>query len=194
MAHRSTVSPTASGKMFRRRAYDPGEMFPGLGIRGKGRRKEILGMTRSMSWLFGIRVLMLAPLLYACDPRSPRPDGGADAADNGSDAATFCGDPVVRDRLTTCRQTTDANACTAAGGTWRQVGLSPNPTCVCPTGNNIDCPCTRRTDCVTSCRAPVGTPHSCDGITTGTCTTEEPSVGCFCWFSDTGEKQAVCVD
>jgi hypothetical protein len=151
-------------------------------------------MRSSLRWLFGLGFLMLAPLLHGCGPRPLPPDGGVDAAPNGPDAAMFCGDPAVRDRFAACRQTTDASACAAAGGTWRRVGLSPEPTCVCPTGNNADCPCTRRTDCVTSCRAPLGNPPFCESLTAGTCTTEEPAVGCFCWFTETGEKQAICAD
>jgi cysteine-rich repeat protein len=106
-------------------------------------------------------------------------------------AADRCDPSRVRERFEACRQAQGEAACLAAGGSWRRGGLSPDPLCICPTGQ-VDCPCTRPADCIGSCIAPLS--GDCGSVSEGTCTVEEPSFGCFCTFLDDGHTVGICQD
>jgi hypothetical protein len=99
------------------------------------------------------------------------------------------------DRFEECRAAQDGRACTEQGGEWAQVGLKEDFTCVCPTGQR-DCPCTRSTDCLGTCTAPMNGMNlaSCENLNRGTCTPSWPVRGCRCWFSPDGSVMGACVD
>jgi hypothetical protein len=156
--------------------------------------------------------LLLALLLVACsqDGLAIRPDGGSPPDDGAApldgarpaDGATpldlrLCGDPAVMARYPRCTSAVDPTSCAAAGGNWTRIGLSPMPSCVCPTGQD-GCPCARQGDCLSACTAPLpgGAPttHTCDAVASGTCTPTSPWVGCWCWFDAQGSAQPICAD
>src|SRR5688572_26720801 len=75
------------------------------------------------------------------------------SSSNGGQAMDPCGDPIVAQRFAACRQAQDQPSCEAAGGTFTRIGLSPDPQCQCPTGQE-NCPCTDPTSCLSVCIAP----------------------------------------
>lgn len=139
-------------------------------------------------------LMMLCPLLLlGCT--TPPPDSGADLAspiDGGVDAAG-CGDPVVIARYPLCRQTRDEAACVAAGGRWGRGGLSPQPLCLCPTGQD-GCACQRASTCQAGCTAPLDNGATTCKDAVGRCESVGPSFGCKCIFNEKGEVSAICVD
>ncbi|HEV8322410.1 MAG TPA: hypothetical protein VG389_12410 [Myxococcota bacterium] len=124
---------------------------------------------------------------------------GSDAAGAGdggaSTDAAACGDPAVAARYDQCLQAADQTSCEAAGGSWETVGLAPGPECQCPTGQG-GCSCARGGDCLSSCIAPTGPGGNfdCAGVAQGTCSPASITVGCWCFFDDTGTPTGLCVD
>ncbi len=104
-----------------------------------------------------------------------------------------CGDREVMDRFPSCVAAETEGSCLAAGGTWTRVGLSLEPECLCPTGQD-GCPCSRATACLGACVGPLeGLPHDCSAAQ-GSCTHAHPTVGCRCWFDENGNAQPLCAD
>jgi hypothetical protein len=131
-----------------------------------------------------------------------RPDTTVATIDAGPDTAVVdappCGDPTVMARFPGCASSTDEASCVAAGGSWQRSGLAPNPSCLCPTGQD-GCPCTSQTECLSACIAniPGGAPiaNSCANVTVGACAPVSPQLGCWCWFLDQGGgPMPVCAD
>ena len=130
-------------------------------------------------------------------PADAAPGSDAAAAGDagaGTDAAA-CGDPAVAARYDQCLQAGDQTSCEAAGGSWEIVGLAPSPECQCPTGQGA-CSCVRGGDCLSACIAPTGPGGNfdCTGVTQGTCSPASITVGCWCFFDDTGTAMGLCVD
>jgi hypothetical protein len=118
-------------------------------------------------------------------------DGDTDGdADVDEDAA--CGDPEVRAAYGDCTAAPDEGSCAAAGGTWGPIGISTDPECQCPTGQE-ECPCTRRSTCESACIAEIAG-SSCDGVTVGHCSPVSVTVGCWCFFNQDGEVEETCAD
>lgn len=128
-------------------------------------------------------------------------DRGGSASDKHTKPETdACGDATVTARYDKCLKATGETACLAAGGSWKPVGLSHKPICLCPTGQG-NCPCVRSTDCLRAsdglgaCTAPFSDETSrCKGVTEGTCASVYPFMGCYCWFDADGNILPLCVD
>ncbi len=104
-----------------------------------------------------------------------------------------CGDREVMERFPSCIAAQTETICLAMGGVWTRVGLSLEPECLCPTGQE-GCPCSRATDCLGACVGPLeGLPDDCSAAQ-GSCTSQHPTVGCWCWFDENGNAQALCAD
>ncbi len=99
-----------------------------------------------------------------------------------------CGDP---DEYADCEYGLDEEACAAAGGTYGVGGLSPEPFCLCPSGDG-GCPCHGGDTCVGICYAPLD--GDCQGLTEGTCSDTKIMFGCFCIFEQDGEAWGICID
>jgi hypothetical protein len=131
------------------------------------------------------------------DGGAPLDGGGCGCkVDGGQDGGANCGDARVMSRYSACLQAAsvhDQAACEAAGGTWTQVGLAPSPECVCPTGQG-GCACTRRSQCLGACVGQMPGGMQCTGVTQGTCAPASIVVGCWCFFDETSNPTALCVD
>lgn len=120
--------------------------------------------------------------------------GGAGGAGGHAGGASMCGDPTVMAQYPTCRAAQDQTTCEDAGGSWTAIGLSPDPLCVCPTGQ-AGCTCTRSTECLAPCRAPTsGGVMECEGVTEGECAAHAPFAGCWCFFDENGTPSGICID
>ena len=114
-----------------------------------------------------------------------------------------CGSPEDIQRFHRCVaefQRTDITQqrCESLGGTWRRGGMGLELRCFCPTGQ-AGCPCTKHTDCVSRCRAPVPpvTPPSCASVQQFTCASQFPEYDCFCFPADPEHSESslrVCYD
>jgi hypothetical protein len=116
-----------------------------------------------------------------------------DAASVPDGALPSCGDPTVMQRFSACMAADTRATCAQAGGDWRRIGLSPDESCSCPTGQD-GCSCTRSTDCLGACRAPMPVMWECSAIKEGSCSSRWPSVGCWCWFDGDGKVEGICAD
>jgi hypothetical protein len=139
---------------------------------------------------------LLALGLAACGSRSvPGDAAGADLRHSdgprAEQAVPACGDPKLMASFKSCQEATSQSACEGAGGKWTPIGLYPGPLCLCPTGQE-GCNCTRSSDCLGSCTAVMLKMWECP-MTTGTCTSTSPVVGCRCWFHD-GKPEGMCAD
>lgn len=104
-----------------------------------------------------------------------------------------CGDQDVIGRYAACTAARDEATCRAHGGAWEIVGLSPEPSCQCRTGQG-DCPCNGPDDCLSSCIAPMGPDMwDCAGAV-GHCSPVSLTVGCHCFFWQDGQPQGLCAD
>lgn len=99
-------------------------------------------------------------------------------------------DPVAA-TFDACLGASTESECTAACGQWHRGGLSPDPICNCPTGQRGQ-RCTRQSDCLGACIAPLN--DDCSGVEEGTCTSMAPYFGCACWFSDLYPPHGLCAD
>jgi hypothetical protein len=160
------------------------------------RRRPTLGWRRLICTAL---VLGLALLLGACEGRPVASDSVALGDGHGQDGkytqdgTALCGDSSLTSRFASCMATKTKADCENAGGTWETVGLGPE-TCVCRTGQG-SCTCSRAKDCLGSCLGPGSSTKDCDTLTSGTCTSTSPTVGCHCWFfDDTGKATGICAD
>ena len=107
---------------------------------------------------------------------------------------TPCGDEAVMMRYAVCRGADTETECVMSGGTWTIFPFSRMEGCRCPTGQE-DCLCTRPSDCVGRCFAPLdGGFDSCRLVDAGTCSTHEPEAGCWCEFVEDGQAYPFCND
>jgi hypothetical protein len=123
--------------------------------------------------------------------RAVEGDGSTVRRDGSSLPA--CGDTKVMQRFSACMAAKSKSACEQAGGSWTRVGLSPEPGCSCPTGQD-GCTCKRSTECLGSCTTPMPKMWDCSHAKQGTCASRSPLVGCRCWFGTDGKVQGICVD
>jgi hypothetical protein len=135
-----------------------------------------------------MRTLLIAAValsLLACGGGGAGHDDGgpADALAPVLSRPDACDDPALRARFETCHSSTDEASCLAAGGSWEPS----MPPCRCSTGQR-NCPCRLSAQCFHTCVAtqPRGgtTPNYCAGVTIGTCSSEEPKIGCYCAATD----------
>jgi hypothetical protein len=99
--------------------------------------------------------------------------GGAAGAAQGGAGATGSID------FETCRATTTAEDCVAAGGTWGPIGGAPVSTCRCPAPDAGE-PCTQNEDCEGQCV--VDDIADCANLSEGTCSSVAPLNECYCIF------------
>lgn len=107
-------------------------------------------------------------------------------------------DPICGDKhaFPDCAWDLEKEACEASGGTFDTFGLSPEPMCMCPTGDG-GCPCSDRTQCQGACFAPLqpSDGFECVGVVQGTCSHTTGVFGCLCLFGEPGEPATgYCID
>jgi hypothetical protein len=113
----------------------------------------------------------------------------ADQDGQGDACETTCGNP---DKYASCTWDLPQEKCLAEGGQWGTWGLSPIPSCMCPSGDG-GCPCNSSDDCVGPCFAPLD--MDCNQYTVGHCSQTKMMFGCFCIFGQEGEPPAgICID
>ena len=101
-----------------------------------------------------------------------------------------CGDAALVRSFPACQSAQSEAACTAAGGTWGVYG----GVCLCETGQD-GCPCTAQGDCVGTCLGRLDLVAGCATVHTGTCSSKEPYLGCWCEFLEPGHPPyGVCND
>jgi hypothetical protein len=124
------------------------------------------------------------PTVYNPDQKDTDMDGTGDACEGA------CGDPAPYAKCTW--DLTEAD-CIKYGGQWGKWGLSPIPSCMCPTGDG-GCPCKSKKECVGACLAPLGA-NNCAGLTAGTCAPTKTTFGCYCFFEEAGQPAVgICID
>lgn len=102
-----------------------------------------------------------------------------------------CGDAAVMERFTACNVAADAQSCVNLGGTWTQrPPAGPSMFCLCPSGDG-GCPCTKRSDCVVDCIAPLPMSSVCTEITSWQCA-DAPQLNCWCSLEDSGNAVPFC--
>jgi hypothetical protein len=108
---------------------------------------------------------------------------------------TLCGDPSLTQRFALCQAAETEVDCVTAGGRWDRYPFSGILGCFCSTGQG-GCRCTRSSDCVGTCFAPLwnGSLNGCGTTHAGHCTTEEPHAGCWCVFEEDGRSFGLCID
>jgi hypothetical protein len=138
-------------------------------------------------------VVALALAAAACGCKS-----GKESASARSPREARCDAPELKARYEACRATADEQACKAAGGEWRSMGMLPTPTCVCPTGQD-GCPCQSSEECLAGCYAPLRSSAQpqdrCKGVTEGLCGADSSAGrGCICEFLRPGNVDGRCAD
>ncbi len=120
------------------------------------------------------------------------PDPGQEDADQdgqGDACDTQCGNPA---KYASCSWDLSEEKCLQEGGQWGTWGLSPKPSCMCPSGDG-GCPCNSSDDCVGPCYAPLD--GDCSKYSVGHCSETKMMFGCFCMFGNEGEPpMGICVD
>ncbi|MBM4352429.1 MAG: hypothetical protein FJ109_01315 [Deltaproteobacteria bacterium] len=125
----------------------------------------------------------VCPLVADPDQKDSDLDGQGDACETG------CGNP---DKYKDCTWDLAQDKCLEQGGKWGTWGLSPIPSCMCPSGDG-GCPCHSSNDCVGPCYAPLD--GDCSKYTVGHCSETKMMFGCFCMFGQEGEPpMGICVD
>ena len=143
----------------------------------------------------------------ACVPDCEGPDNPKECGDDGCGGACgacgegetcveyhweppveICGEPG---KYADCTYELEEVVCIEEGGTFGKYGLSPEPFCLCPTGDG-GCPCDGPNDCVGVCWAPMD--GDCQELTEGTCSETQMIFGCFCIFEEEGEAWGICID